>query len=67
MKKTANVFWGVCVESEGIGQSPGIESLLLGHRNHSITSQVCHFSNYEENIFYLVKNLKVNLIFQDCI
>jgi hypothetical protein len=46
MKKAANVLWGVSIESEGIGQSPGIESLLLGHRNHSITSQVCHFSNY---------------------
>jgi hypothetical protein len=44
MKKAANVLWGVGIKSEGIGQSPWIKSLLLGHRNNSITSQVCHFS-----------------------
>jgi hypothetical protein len=47
MKKAANILWSVGIKSEGIGQSPGIKSLLLGHRNHSVTSQVCHFSIYK--------------------
>ena len=42
VEEAADVLRSVGVNSEGIGQSPWIECLLLGHGHQSITSQIRH-------------------------
>lgn len=58
VKEAADILRSVGIESEGIGQSPRIESLLLGHSHHSITSQIRHLIKLEKYMRSIIE-LKV--------